>query len=161
MNGIKRKGENFNGEKVNDSERFLEQLRYCTGPNKTISIGNENNTYNIVTTSSPDDSQRGFIGISNTKNEARVKEEYKSFAGTFFWIKDLLKWMYMLNLLIGLVNLLPIFITDGAKMLYTAIESIVKNKKKALSLWSAINLLFVLLIIIGTSATYLKKFGLF
>jgi len=153
--------DNFNGAKVNDSQRFLEQLRYCSKPNDKVTVGNSNSSYEITTTSSPEDSNKAFIGVSNIKNEAKVKKEYEKFGGIFFWLKGLFRWLYLLNLLIGLVNLLPIYITDGAKMLFVALQDIMKDKKKALKVWSAINLMFVLLVLIGTSATYLKKFGLF
>jgi len=153
--------DSFNGAKVNDSQNFLEQLRYCSKPNEKVTVGNPNNTYEMTTTSNPDNSEKAFIGVSNIKNEAKVKKEYERFGGIFFWLKGLFKWLYLLNLLIGLVNLLPIYITDGAKMLFVALQDIIKDKKRALKIWSVINLMFVLLVLIGTSATYLKKFGLF
>jgi hypothetical protein len=46
-------------------------------------------------------------------------------------------------------------------MLLIAFQSFSNDKKKVLKWWHYINLLFVLLIVIGTTATYLKQFGLF
>ncbi|MDP7476797.1 MAG: hypothetical protein QF655_04160, partial [Candidatus Woesearchaeota archaeon] len=51
---------------------------------------------------------------------------------------------------IGLINLLPIFITDGARMLKIFFERIIPNKGKSMSLWLFFNWasLFSLLILV-------------
>jgi membrane-associated protease RseP (regulator of RpoE activity) len=153
--------DSFEGVPVEDVNLFLEKVRYYTGVNETVVLGSAGVNYSVVTTEHPDDSSRGFLGVTNIRNEGKVKEGYKRFSGVFFWINGLFWWLYLLNISIGLINLLPIYITDGAKMLYTAILGSIKNEKRALKMWNFINLLFVLLIIAGLFATYLKKFGLF
>ena len=138
-------------------------MYYCVGPGETITLGSKSKgeNYEITTVEHPEDDSRGFIGVTTIKNEGKIKDKYDMFGGMFFWLKGLLKWLYLLNLFIGLMNLLPIYITDGAKKLLVMFQSSMKDKKKAIKIWSAINWLFVLLILIGLFATYLKKFGLF
>ena len=153
--------DSFEGVPVEDSSLFLEKVRYYTSPNETIILGSKGINYSVITIEHPEDNSRGFLGVTNIRNEGKVKEKYSKFGGVFFWIQGLFWWLYLLNVSIGLINLLPVYITDGAKMLYTAIHGSIKNEKKALKIWNFVNLLFVMLIIVGLFATYLKKFGLF
>jgi len=148
--------DSFNGEKVTNYDKFIEELQSCTGPNEVVVLGSGDEKYKVKTIAHPDDASRGFIGVTSIKNEAKLKD-----GKVFFWFKGLFRWLFMLNILIGLINLLPIYITDGARMLLIALQSSIKNKKKAIKVWSVINWAFVLLILIGLFATYLKKFGLF
>lgn len=150
-----------NGEKVTDSSQFVRIMLQDTGPGDAITLGNDDASYTITTVSHPDDDTKGFVGVTTIKNEGRFKPEYKSIGGAFFWVKGLVRWLFLLNLFIGLMNLLPIYITDGAKMLFVAISGSVKNKKKAFKVWNIVNFLFVFLILVGLVATYLKRFGLF
>ena len=67
----------FNNQPITDANSFLEKMYYCSSPGDTITLGTANQTY-TMTTVSADDSDRGIIGITNFKNERRVKPEYKS-----------------------------------------------------------------------------------
>ena len=66
------------------------------------------------------------------------------------WFLELLWWSQFISLNIGLINLFPIFITDGARILKTNIDFIIHDKKRANSVFSAINMmgLFVIGILI-------------
>ncbi len=151
--------DSFNGEKVTNSSSFIEKMAFCTGVGETVLLGSKGVEYSLTTVSNPGDSSRGFIGVTNIESKGKPIKGFIRLS--FFWFKGLFKWLYLLNLFIGLMNLLPIFITDGAKMLFVAIQGSIKSKKKALRVWSLINKVFVALILIGLFATYLKKFGLF
>jgi membrane-associated protease RseP (regulator of RpoE activity) len=153
--------DNFNGEYVVNADKFLEKMRYCSKPNDTIVLGSGNKTFNVVAAEHPQDASKGFIGVEKIENEVRVKPGYEKSGKVLYWFKWLFWWLYILNISIGFVNLLPIYITDGGKMLLIAFQSFCSDKKKVLKFWHYINLLFVLLVVIGTTATYLKQFGLF
>jgi len=66
----------------------------------------------------------------------------------FLWIQDLFKWIFFLSLGIGLINLFPIFITDGSKMLKISLDKIMKDEKKSTKVWFIINKLGILLLLI-------------
>jgi membrane-associated protease RseP (regulator of RpoE activity) len=153
--------ESFNGVPVKDYYKFIEQLGYCTGPDKIVYLQSKDQNYKVTTTSHPEDKNKGYIGITNIKNKGEFKQGYENVGKVFFWFKGLFMWLYILNISIGLINLLPVYITDGAKMLLIAMKTSIKDQKKALKIWATINWLFVSLLIIGLVATYLKKFGLF
>ena len=66
------------------------------------------------------------------------------------WLMQLFAWIQLISLNIGLINLFPIFITDGARMLKLNLESIFKNKERADNIWKNINLTasFIMLILL-------------
>jgi len=113
-----------------------------------------------MTKPSPDDPEKGYIGILDIRNERRINESFSSFGAAFFWIKGLFKWMYIINLIIGLMNLLPIIITDGGRMLKVAFEKIFKDTKKAEKVWVFIGTIFIFTILFAMFLKYIV-FGLF
>ena len=66
-------------------------------------------------------------------------------------------WLFILNLLVGLINLLPIYITDGGRMFGIALLNIVKDKKKAAKIYSFIATLFLATIVISLIINYGSK----
>jgi Zn-dependent protease len=147
-----------NGINVTDADKFIETIYYCTLPGQAITLANENATYAIQTIESPAGNGRAYIGIENIRNVRAVSAENKTGTAVFFWFKGLFRWLFLLNFFIGLSNLLPIFITDGARMLQVALTDTISDRKKALKIWAAINWLFLGMIILGIVATYAKKF---
>ncbi|MCX6711182.1 MAG: site-2 protease family protein [Candidatus Woesearchaeota archaeon] len=147
-----------NGANVTSADSFIEQLYYCTKPGQEITLASYNASYTIKTIESPVENGRAYIGVENLRNIRAVAPGYRSAYPVFAWFKGLFKWLFLLNFFIGLTNLLPIFITDGARMLQVALEDIITDKKKADRIWSVINWMFFALIVIGLLSTYFKKF---
>ena len=111
------------------------------------------NIYPVTTTESPDDPSQGYLGvwILGEKSELRNDNFLNQILLKIInWFKQLLGWLAFLSLNIGLINLLPIFITDGARMLKIFFERIIPNKGKSMSLWLFFNWasLFSLLILV-------------
>ena len=150
----------YNDEKIEDANYFIKDIS-CKKPGDIVYLGNDENNYEIKTITHPDDPTRPFVGVYNIKNERKVKPEFENIKGVYYWFKELFRWLFLFNYFIGLINLFPVFITDGAKMLKVALERLIKNQKKAVKVWSFINVLFLFLIIAGLIASYLKQVGLF
>ncbi len=112
-------------------------------PGEKLVLSTDEKEFTIITKASEEDADKGLIGITNIQNEKRIKEEYSQYSTAFFWIKDLIKWFYYLNLIIGLMNLLPLMITDGGRMLKTALKKIIKDSKKADKLWAMVGFIFI------------------
>jgi hypothetical protein len=87
----------FNGQRIITASPFLETMYYCVKPGETITLGTEDETFSITTVV---DGNRGIIGVTNFKNERRVKSQYKFIKPVFYWFKDLFKWLFLLNLFI-------------------------------------------------------------
>ncbi|MBR9692238.1 hypothetical protein GOV06_05640 [Candidatus Woesearchaeota archaeon] len=144
----------FNRQPLTEVSPFLEKMQYCTQPGDTITLGIESTTYTITTVASDDD-KRGIIGVTNFKNERKMKSGYEWLKHPFFWIKDMFKWLFLLNFFIGLFNLLPLGIVDGGRILKTFLNNIMDDKKKARKLWSFISFFLLVLLLFGLVTTYL------
>ncbi len=87
-------------------------------PGNEMSLVVDNKAYAIVAASDPKNSTRAFIGISGISSEFAPKEKYAGIAGSgletiLFYLASLFRWLFMLNLGIGLFNLLPLKPFDG------------------------------------------------
>ncbi|MDP7476392.1 MAG: site-2 protease family protein, partial [Candidatus Woesearchaeota archaeon] len=129
------------GGSVNTVEDFRKAMANI-GPNKNIELRSDDNIYPVTTTESPDDPSQGYLGvwILGEKSELRNDNFLNQILLKIInWFKQLLGWLAFLSLNIGLINLLPIFITDGARMLKIFFERIIPNKGKSMSLWLFFN----------------------
>ena len=145
-----------NYEKISNYNEFIEKVYYIK-PNEKIILGTKDKKYEIIATTSPDNSEKGFIGISNFKNEVEFKEQYKPYESLFKWIAGLFKWLFLLNLFVGLFNLLPLGIVDGGRMLQILLHKTIKNIKKANKIWVFISFLILGMLLFGLAANYIKQ----
>jgi membrane-associated protease RseP (regulator of RpoE activity) len=70
------------------------------------------------------------------------------FQHAILWIKDLFFWLFVLNLGVGLFNLVPLGPIDGGRMLLTALQSIT-HQRRADAIWKSVS--FVLLGVLLTN----------
>ena len=64
------------------------------------------------------------------------------------WFQDLIFWLYVLSLGVGLFNLVPLGPIDGGRMLLTALEGFI-HEKKANRIWKSVS--FVVLGVLLTN----------
>jgi membrane-associated protease RseP (regulator of RpoE activity) len=115
---------------------------------KTINSDGKTEIYEVALSTNPSNSSKGFLGISSIQTQSKgimskivskissykenttyyVSNYNKDFAE---YIYNLLWWVAMINLFVGLFNMLPLGILDGGRFFYLAILSISKNKKTA------------------------------
>ncbi|MBU4502803.1 MAG: site-2 protease family protein [Nanoarchaeota archaeon] len=124
------------------------------GPGEGITLNTDKGDFDIVTVENPDNESRGFIGISGFDQKTKVKKDYAGVYGTniynvLHWINLLVIWLFIINLGIGLFNLLPLGPVDGGRMFLTASLFIFKDAKKAKRFWSFVSMFCLLLIIIN------------
>ena len=128
-----------NGQLTNSSDIFLRDLWYGTKPGDILTIGVYNYTsqqlitqLQITTNASPDDATKAFIGVAGITDMRNFKPENKPYEALFNWFKDLTRICFTFNLLIGLFNLMPLFITDGGQIVKVFANKLYpKDKKKA------------------------------
>ncbi|KYK24817.1 hypothetical protein AYK26_02970 [Euryarchaeota archaeon SM23-78] len=123
-------------------------------PNQTYTFYTEDSRVVEVTARPhPDNESRGQFGI-NMYTKTKLKNPTpgnKVLHAVLLWIGELLFWLFLIGINIGLINFLPIFITDGARMLQISLRRIIKDKDNAKRVWLFINkfsLLILLLIIV-------------
>jgi len=64
------------------------------------------------------------------------------------WLKDLVFWMYLLSLGVGLFNLIPLGPVDGGRMFLTALQG-VTHEKRASTIWKSVS--FAILAVLITN----------
>lgn len=143
----------LNITKYNDAAKGL----YCTEEGVPLLLSNENETF-YVTPIKDNKTNGTLIGITNVKNERRIKEGYEKSGAVYYWIKGLFRWLFLLNFFVAFVNLLPIFVTDGARMLYIFINEILQDEKKVKKIWGYVNYGFLLLLLLGIIVPFVARF---
>ena len=103
-------------QKINDSESYVNIIgSYSPGDNVTVKT--DHGTYNVVLDKNPNNDSRGFFGIQANKHFELVNDSLGPLPWILFELIELFQWVAMLNLGIGLFNLLPIKPLDGGYML--------------------------------------------
>jgi membrane-associated protease RseP (regulator of RpoE activity) len=114
-------------------------------PDSNVSlITKAGQSYSIKAVKNPSNESMGFIGVTGFEQDRMPKNDtlFNQYLLKFLlWIFELLWWTQFISLNIGLINLFPIFITDGARILKTNIDVFIHDKKKAIAVFNAINLL--------------------
>ena len=81
----------------------------------------------VVITPSPDDSERGLIGIMRD-NSFAYKPVYNIIEWNNIQVSMFLLWLWMISFFIGVINMLPLPILDGGKFIYSIIEKKISEK---------------------------------
>ncbi|MCI7291091.1 MAG: site-2 protease family protein [Methanobrevibacter woesei] len=121
-NGVLKEGmilESINNHTIKDSDDYMEIVETFV-PGERVSIGTDQGIYNITLSENPSNSSRGFVGVQ-AANHFEIKESVSSvFGDTIPWIlfeiSTLTQWIFILNLGVGLFNLLPVKPLDGGRM---------------------------------------------
>jgi len=158
-----------NGVPVNHVKDLSELLKNMT-PGQKTALTTQNATYDLVLAANPTNSSKTYLGIYINQNfQEKPKFMYglaNIFAKIVSWIngkwisKDmpaesgLISWLMLLNIGIGLFNLIPIGPIDGGKMLFLALTRFFE-KKKALKIFGAISSLFLLIILFNLIAGFI------
>lgn len=121
-------------------------------PGEIVNITTNRTGYSFRLAENPENKSLAYMGAylqQSTRIRPSFEEKYGSFApDAMIWIAGLVIWLFVLNLGIGLFNLVPIPITDGGKMMYIALLHYFE-KKKAMKIWKSVAVFFVLLIIVN------------
>ncbi|HIG95971.1 TPA: PDZ domain-containing protein [Candidatus Woesearchaeota archaeon] len=121
-------------------------------PGDSVVIATNVSTYTTSLVSNPVDTQRAYMGVLVSDHgqwNANFIERYgEGTAKTVIWLMGLLFWLYVLNLGVGLFNLVPIPLLDGGRMLQTGLHALFGKKREYLArkTWKTVGLFFVLLI---------------
>lgn len=121
-NGVLKEGmilESINNHTIKDSDDYMDVVETFV-PGERVSIGTDQGIYNLTLSENPSNSSRGFVGVQ-AANHFEIKESVSSiFGDTIPWIlfeiSTLTQWIFILNLGVGLFNMLPVKPLDGGRM---------------------------------------------
>ena len=138
----------------NNTEEFFDILSNLK-PNQQLKITTLENEFDLITAENKDNNSKGYIGVSFKPDAAlepkkSLVDKYGSFIASIpLWFIMLLNWIIVINVGVGLFNLLPIGPVDGGKMFYTLMLAIFKNEGTAKKLFNIVTIFLIALIIIN------------
>jgi membrane-associated protease RseP (regulator of RpoE activity) len=101
-------------------------------PGDTVQINTTEKVFNVNTIPDPKNSSKPYIGVfleQASKPTEDAKNSYGIFLPVIQWFYGLFWWIANLNLLIGIMNFLPIWGLDGSRIAYDLTGYVVKNQK--------------------------------
>lgn len=141
------------GKEVLTVPEFTDALSEKNAGDK-VTITTESNMYDVTLGARDDNPKKGFLGVtvspSVEQNPSFVKKYGQWVVTGITWISELFFWLYLLNLGIGLFNLVPLGIVDGGRMLQITLSSLFKSKsglQKAQTVWKIISMIFLFIVL--------------
>ena len=117
--GILKEGmviEAVDNKQINDSDSYVNIIGSFR-PGDNISVQTDQGTYNVVLGKNPNNESVGYFGIQANKHYELINDSLGSIPWVLFELIELFQWIAVLNLGIGMFNLLPIKPLDGGYML--------------------------------------------
>lgn len=135
----------------------FQKIELMPGDTANVSIQRDGKTiqYPIEIMASPDDPNKGLVGIMRDNNFA-----FKPIYNFIHWdnpqVSMFLLWLWMISFFIGIINMLPLPILDGGKFIHSIIDQKISEKSVNLTMWGIYGVTFALFgLNIGLS--YLKS----
>jgi len=122
----------INGQAVRQTEDFMHALEGAQ-PGDAVNIVTSNAVYDVTLARNPD-TNNALLGVF-IDNQLR---EPNWAVYSALWLQDLLFWLALLSLGVGLFNLVPLGPIDGGRMLLTAME-VFTHKKRAATVWKSVS----------------------
>jgi membrane-associated protease RseP (regulator of RpoE activity) len=128
-------------------------------PNDVVLVKTDKSTYEIKLARNPENESLAYIGAfleQSTKIKDDIKANYGKFLpNALIWISGLFVILFILNLGIGLFNLVPIGPLDGGRMLQLVLHRIF-DKEKGDKYWYYIGMFFLVLIFINITFAFVR-----
>tara|TARA_Y100000031_G_scaffold147949_1_gene183612 strand:+ start:27784 stop:28845 length:1062 start_codon:yes stop_codon:yes gene_type:complete len=128
-------------------------------PGTTVKLKTDKDTYNIILAKNPEKEESSYLGVY-VQQEAGIKDSFKEKYGNFIpaaivWIAGLFSWLIILNLGIGLFNLVPIGPLDGGRMLQLVLHRFF-DEKKGDKIWYYISMFFLIVVLTNIGFAFIK-----
>ena len=149
----------INDQKVTGINDFITALKPIK-PGEKIKITANSKEFEVITVPNPKNNKTAYLGITgSTKFEGNFQ-----YGDTLYWLLNILNnflsLVGALSLGIGLINLFPIFITDGARMVQVSLLALnKKNTIKGMSLWKKVNVFCLAILLLGLFFPLIKWVG--
>lgn len=143
-----------NGYKTINSSDFLKATAELKPGDETKLITDKGD-FTLILVENEKNKSRGYMGVSDFEINTKIKEAAEAEYGIFIpkfvlWITMLSFWLFIINVGIGLFNLLPLGPLDGGKMFYLLALTLCRNNQtKAHRLWGVVSFLGFMFIMIN------------
>lgn len=123
----------------------FQKIELTPGETVTVTVLREEKELQlpVIVTPSPDDPERGLIGIMRDNSFA-----YKPLYNVIEWsnpqLSMFLLWLWMISFFIGIINMLPLPILDGGKFIHSIIEKRISEKSVNGFMWGIYAFTFAL-----------------
>ena len=123
----------------------FQKIEMTPGETVTVTVLREEKElqFPVIVTPSPDDPERGLIGIMRDNSFA-----YKPLYNVIEWnnpqLSMFLLWLWMISFFIGIINMLPLPILDGGKFIHSIIEKRISEKSVNGLMWGIYAFTFAL-----------------
>lgn len=133
-----------NGVEILTAGDFAYLVDRSVVPGDEITLVSESGEYTMVAYGQVADETKSFFPFlyGQTKN---LKPDWQ--VTTFLWIKKLFFWLFMINLGVGMFNLLPLGPLDGGRMFHAAALKFTSEKKANKALKQITTVMILLLLI--------------
>ncbi|MGQ0377307.1 MAG: site-2 protease family protein [Nitrososphaerota archaeon] len=123
----------------------FQKIELNPGETVTVTILREEKElqFPIIVTPSPDDPEKGLIGIMRD-NSFAYKPRYNVIEWNNPQLSMFLLWLWMISFFIGIINMLPLPILDGGKFIHSIIEKRISEKSVNGFMWSIYAFTFAL-----------------
>ena len=134
----------INGVEIITPMDFL-KVDLSPGDTATVNVLRDTQSleFSVVIMPSPDDPERGLVGIMRDNNLA-FKPIYNFIEWNNFQLSMFLLWLWMISFFIVIINMLPLPILDGGKFIHTLIDKKMSEKSVNVSMWAIYIFTFVL-----------------
>ncbi len=148
----------IDGYEIKDLDNFTLVMK-DKKPGENITLITNISSYQITLAKNPEDESKAYLGVyvsqSNELNKGFVERFGKITTAVLVWIFGLFYWLFVLNLGIGLFNLVPLGPVDGGRMLLTALQKFF-SKERAMKLWGQISFFFLALILANLVFAFIR-----
>jgi len=117
------------------------------GETASVTVLRDNQTleFGVEIMSSPDDPERGLIGIMRDNSiPYKPVMNFIDWTNVDFNVSMFLLWLWMISFFIGIINMLPLPILDGGKFIHTIIDKRISDNAVNGVMWGIYAFTFVL-----------------
>jgi len=146
------------GKKIESLSNFTSALK-GKKPGDVLLMKTDKNKYEIPLAENPDNASIAYLGVF-VQQHTEYKKSFTNRFGTMtpsviVWIAGLLNWLIILNLGIGLFNLLPIPLTDGGRMLQLVAHKFL-GELRGNKIWYYTCMFFLILLIANIAFAFIR-----
>lgn len=144
-------------DQITNTKSFSEKLQKIK-PGDELLIVTDKSNYVVTAGNHPDNNSKAYIGIASSAKDfdPGLQAKYGKFLlQLVIWISQLVFWIWVTNIGVGLFNLIPLGPIDGGRMFKVATTSIFGNEKGQ-KVWATTSIA-LLILLIAIFAPYLLR----